>query len=142
MRALVQQRMQWRKQTPPHQNPPSKDLLFFGCRNAESDFFFKEEWDALTQSGAPLDVFTAFSREQRKKVYVQDVLRQQSRRVYDAVAKHNGIIFLCGSSGKMPQAVREALIEGFQEHGELSREEAEKYLVGLEKGGRYRQETW
>ena len=142
MRALVQQRMQWRTQSPPHQSPPAKDLLFFGCRNAEADFFFKEEWDALAQSGAPLDVFTAFSRDQRKKVYVQDVLREQSGRVYDAVAKHNGIIFLCGSSGKMPQAVREALIEGFQEHGELSREEAEKYLVGLEKGGRYRQETW
>ena len=47
-----------------------------------------------------------------------------------------------GSSGKMPQAVREALIEGFQEHGGMSRGDAEAYLVGLEKGGRYRQETW
>ena len=142
MRALVQQRSQWRKKSPPHQSPPAKDLLFFGCRNAEADFFFKEEWDALDRSGAPIDVFTAFSRDQRKKVYVQDVLREQSGRVYDAVARHNGIIFICGSSGKMPQAVREALIEGFQEHGEFSREEAEAYLVGLEKGGRYRQETW
>ena len=142
MRALTQQRLQWRKENQLHHNPPAKDLLFFGCRNAESDYFFKDEWEALGQSGAPLDVFTAFSRDQRRKVYVQDVIRQQSARVYDAVANQNGVIFLCGSAGKMPQAVREALIEGFQEHGGMSRADAEAYLVGLEKGGRYRQETW
>jgi sulfite reductase alpha subunit-like flavoprotein len=42
----------------------------------------------------------------------------------------------------MPQAVREALIEAFQEHGSIDREGAEAYLVGMEKSGRYRQETW
>jgi len=42
----------------------------------------------------------------------------------------------------MPQAVRESLIEVFQKHGELQREEAEAYLVGMEKSGRYKQETW
>jgi sulfite reductase alpha subunit-like flavoprotein len=62
--------------------------------------------------------------------------------VYDALAKKNGIVYICGSSGKMPQAIREALIEVFQEHGMMEREEAEQYLVGMEKGGRYKQETW
>ena len=42
----------------------------------------------------------------------------------------------------MPQAVREALIEAFQEHGNMDREGAEDYLVSMEKSGRYRQETW
>jgi sulfite reductase alpha subunit-like flavoprotein len=42
----------------------------------------------------------------------------------------------------MPQAVREALIECFQKHGSLSREEAEGYLAAMEKSGRYKQETW
>jgi len=42
----------------------------------------------------------------------------------------------------MPQAVREALIEAFQEHGNMDREDAENYLVSMEKSGRYRQETW
>lgn len=141
MRALIHQRMQWRSQTPT-QDTTAKDLLFFGCRNAESDYFFRDEWQSLTESGVPLEVFAAFSRDQRQKVYVQDLVRQQSARVYDAVANKSGIIYICGSSGKMPQAVREALIEGFQEHGQLSREDAEAYLVALEKSGRYRQETW
>lgn len=142
MRALIQQRMQWREQILQPQDATTKDLLFFGCRNAESDYFFKDEWKSLVDNGMSLDVFTAFSRDQRQKVYVQDVIRQQSALVYDAIANKSGIIFICGSSGKMPQAVREALIEGFQEHGSLSRDEAEAYLVALEKSGRYRQETW
>jgi sulfite reductase alpha subunit-like flavoprotein len=141
MRALIQQRMQWRN-TPPFREVTAKDLLFFGCRNAESDYFFKDEWKTLTDSGVPLQVFTAFSRDQRQKIYVQDLIRQQSALVYNAIANENGIIYICGSSGKMPQAVREALIEGFQGHGKLSREDAEAYLVALEKNGRYRQETW
>lgn len=46
------------------------------------------------------------------------------------------------SSGKMPQAVREALIEVFQTHGVIEREDAEKQLLSMEKEGRYKQETW
>ena len=46
------------------------------------------------------------------------------------------------SSGKMPQAVREALIEVFQGQGSLDREGAEAYLLKMEKEGRYKQDTW
>jgi sulfite reductase alpha subunit-like flavoprotein len=42
----------------------------------------------------------------------------------------------------MPQAIREALIEVFQRHGDMERDDAEAYLVSMEKGGRYKQETW
>jgi sulfite reductase alpha subunit-like flavoprotein len=62
--------------------------------------------------------------------------------VYDALANKNGVVYICGSSGKMPQAIREALIEVFQRHSEMERDEAEAYLVGMEKSGRYKQETW
>ena len=82
------------------------------------------------------------NHSQRQKVYVQDLVREQSARVYDALANRGGLVYICGSSGKMPQAVREALIEAFQSHGSLTREDAEAYLVGMEKTGRYKQETW
>jgi sulfite reductase alpha subunit-like flavoprotein len=42
----------------------------------------------------------------------------------------------------MPQAIREALIEVFQKQGEMERDDAEAYLVAMEKAGRYKQETW
>lgn len=42
----------------------------------------------------------------------------------------------------MPQAVRESLIEVFQQQGNISRDDAEAYLIAMEKTGRYKQETW
>lgn len=64
MRSLIYQRQQWRKELGIGNDAATKDLLFFGCRNAEADYFFKDEWASLIESGAPLEVFAAFSRDQ------------------------------------------------------------------------------
>lgn len=66
MRALTYQRRIWRRQNQDSTTGDQKvkDMLFFGCRNAESDYYFKEEWAQLQEEGVPLDVFAAFSRDQ------------------------------------------------------------------------------
>lgn len=53
-------------------------------------------------------VYTAFSRDQKEKIYVQDVIRREAAKVCELVSK-GAIICLCGSAGKMPEAVRLAL---------------------------------
>lgn len=63
MRALTYQRKFWREELQP-KDVGAKDMLFFGCRNAESDYYFKDEWAQLQDEGIPLDVFAAFSRDQ------------------------------------------------------------------------------
>ncbi|KAK8042761.1 hypothetical protein PG994_013244 [Apiospora phragmitis] len=80
-----------------------EDVLFFGGRNQAADFFYKEEWERLK-----VRVYTAFSRDQKEKVYVQDVIRREAIEVCELVSK-GAIICLCGSAGKMPEAVRLAL---------------------------------
>lgn len=62
MRSLIYQRHYWRKEM--QIKDQIKDLLFFGCRGAESDFFFKNEWEQLKKDGVPLEVYAAFSRDQ------------------------------------------------------------------------------
>jgi sulfite reductase alpha subunit-like flavoprotein len=62
MRSLVYQRVQWRKELGVEGN--IKDLLFFGCRTEDADYFFKDEWAKLVEEGVPLEVFAAFSRDQ------------------------------------------------------------------------------
>lgn len=124
-------------------------LLFFGNRNAKADYFFHEEWDEMK-----LQVFTAFSRDQEKKIYIQDVIRREGALVNERI-KEGAIIYVCGSSGNMPKAVKEALLSVLmgitpKEPGLklLEPEEAEKRLVAekrleeLEREGRYIQETW
>lgn len=63
MRALTYQRKIWRKEAQ-DDHYGTKDMLFFGCRNAESDYYFEDEWAQLQKEGVPLDVFAAFSRDQ------------------------------------------------------------------------------
>ena len=46
--------------------PLSGDVLFFGCRNQQADYFFRDEWELLERNHG-LKVFAAFSRDQVKK---------------------------------------------------------------------------
>jgi sulfite reductase alpha subunit-like flavoprotein len=62
MRALTYQRKYWREEM--GDTKTVQDMLFFGCRNADSDYFFKDEWEQLKKDGVLLDVFAAFSRDQ------------------------------------------------------------------------------
>ncbi|PGH34054.1 hypothetical protein GX50_03110 [[Emmonsia] crescens] len=126
-------------------------ILLYGGRNRRADFFFEEEWEELKKV-LDLTVLTAFSRDQKQKIYVQDRIREHAGLFFRILHDLGGTVYICGSSGKMPQAIREALIEGFHEFGKsesqydegkgYSREEAEKYLMDMEKVGRYKQETW
>ncbi|KAI1113163.1 riboflavin synthase domain-like protein [Nemania sp. NC0429] len=80
-------------------------FLFYGGRNRKADFFFEDEWAALN-----VNVVHTFSRDQPHKIYVQDRLLQNYQTVCDFLRK-GAAVCLCGSSGKMPEAVRLALYD-------------------------------
>lgn len=149
MRALLWERLQWREElkAKPLMNGKEtvseigESVLFFGCRKRDADLFFCDEWAHL-ESKMPLQMFTAFSRDQDEKIYVQDLIKQQSELVFRLLYKSRGIIYVCGSSGKMPHSVRGSVIEVFKQVGGMEQPEAENYLQVMEKEGRYKQETW
>ncbi|KAL2219899.1 putative NADPH-dependent FMN/FAD containing oxidoreductase [Thermoascus aurantiacus ATCC 26904] len=138
----------YREKHPGTEPPIGPTILLFGNRNRNADFFYEDEWPRLAET-IDLTVLTAFSRDQRQKIYVQDRIRENYPLFFRLLHDQNGSVFICGSSGRMPQALREALIESFQhpykalgEEDRCSRQEAEKYLTEMEKVGRYKQETW
>lgn len=145
MRAMTHQRHLWAKEQ--GKTPSGKglqgDILVFGCRSKESDYFFHDEWEKLSETEG-LQEYTAFSRDKEApKQYVQDQIRTQGKNIFEAIYERGGRIYVCGSSGNMPKGVREAFLDVLVEHsGSLSREEAEHYLDSMEKAGRYKQETW
>lgn len=136
MRSLIWERCQWGRSM----GFNGSNLLFFGCRSESADYFYREEWERLKDT-MPLEVYAAFSRDQNQKVYVQDLIRQQSESVFRLLHEADGLVYVCGSSGKMPQAVRAALTDVFVERG-MDQEAANRYLEDMAKGGRYKQETW
>jgi sulfite reductase alpha subunit-like flavoprotein len=134
--------------------PLANDLLFFGCRSPGKDDFFPDEWVALCDR-AGLRRHVAYSRaDAAPRQYVQHLLHEQAVAVREALVTKQGHFILCGSSGNMPKGVRAALLDvlaaGFAEQGgdaDIESEgramtAAEQYLAGMEKAGRYKQETW
>lgn len=152
MRSLVWERLQWAKErdieiepnTGTHVNSVSEtghNLLFFGCRSLTADYFYKDEWQDLQQR-MPLTVLPAFSRDQGHKIYVQHLIQQHSESVYRQLYDGGGLVYVCGSSGNMPKAVRAALVDVFRERGGMDQKDAQGFLEAMEKEGRYKQETW
>lgn len=92
-----------------------------------------------------MSILTAFSRDgpaDEKKTYVQDIIAREGRRIYDLLIQRQGMLFISGSSGKMPQGVKEAIIEVIKSEQGITREEAKQLHAALEKQGRWKQETW
>lgn len=124
--------------------PIGSNILIYGGRNKDADYFFKEEW---ASAALRTQVLTAFSRDQKEKIYVQDVVKREGKRLVDAIC-NRGVVYVCGSSGNMPRAVREAFLRAIVEFGgerlgvSVDWDHAEKMLEGMEKGGFYVQETW
>lgn len=151
MRAMAHQRLAWAREL--NVREPGKrlqgDILFFGCRGRNADYFFQHEWEDIFRPEA-MQEYTALSRDKGAEAqqgggkYVQHQIRKHAEAVFEAVHEREGRIYVCGSSGNMPKAVREAFVEVLVEQGggKMSREDAEAYLDTMEKDGRYKQETW
>uniref|UniRef100_A0A3Q2YKF2 NADPH-dependent diflavin oxidoreductase 1 n=1 Tax=Hippocampus comes TaxID=109280 RepID=A0A3Q2YKF2_HIPCM len=117
------------------------NVLFFGCRSESKDFYFRSEWKEMSKAGQ-LTLFTAFSRDQEEKVYVQQRVRENAALVWDLIANKGAYFYIAGNAKDMPNGVRDALKAGFQQQGGLSDEDAEKMLAAMEKSGRFQSETW
>ncbi|KAI3813494.1 hypothetical protein L1987_18219 [Smallanthus sonchifolius] len=127
--------------------PTSPILFFFGCRNKQNDFLYKDFWALHSQKGNVLSeekgggFYVAFSRDQPQKVYVQHKMREQSAKVWDLLSK-GAAVYVAGSSNNMPADVLAAFEEIVAEEGGVSREAAVRWLRMLEKGGKYHVEAW
>jgi len=120
-------------------------VLFFGNRNSSADYLYRDEWlHHHSTATLALPPFTAFSRDQPDKVYVQDVMRSDaaSALLYDWVVQRGGYVFVAGSSGGMPREVRRALEAVLCERGGMTEDDAAIYVRRMEKERRYIQEVW
>ncbi len=106
------------------------------------DFYFGDEMGQYESEGT-LSLFSvAFSRDQSSKVYVQHQIEKNKEIVWDVLRLPNTHVFVCGSSLRMPQDVRNAFLSVCIQQGGLSEQDAENYIRKLEMSGRYTTETW
>ncbi|KAJ3390234.1 NADPH-dependent diflavin oxidoreductase 1 [Entophlyctis sp. JEL0112] len=118
-----------------------ENYLFTGFRGKNTDNLFGKEFENFQQEGK-LKLFQAFSRDDEKKVvYVQHRLLEQSQLIWECF-QNGGVIFISGHAQRIPKAVRGALIDVFKKVGNLSDEESASYLSTLEKTSRFQSECW
>ena len=77
-------------------------------------------------------------------MYVQDLIRRDAHLVREWLYDRRGWLFICGSSGAMPKAVREAVAwcMSTEGGGELGADQAEEWVGRMFEEGRGGEESW
>lgn len=128
-------------------DPTAPMILFFGCRNKDNDFLYRDFWMKHSQNGGVLSedkgggFYAAFSRDQPQKVYVQHKIREQSSKIW-SLLRQGGSVYIAGSSNKMPSDVLSAFEDIVSAETGVSKEFASRWIRALEKAGKYYVEAW
>jgi sulfite reductase (NADPH) flavoprotein alpha-component len=114
----------------------AENWLFFGDRYAGSDFLYKNELEKFKKNGVLTKLDTAFSRDQKDKIYVQDLMIQQGTEIFNWIHNRGAIVYICGNKRTMGRSVKKALEEIIHTRGNLNAREAKNYLVTMRSEGR------
>ncbi|GAA1620517.1 bifunctional nitrate reductase/sulfite reductase flavoprotein subunit alpha [Catellatospora bangladeshensis] len=113
-----------------------RNWLFFGEQRRATDFYYAEELAALRRHGTLTRLDTAFSRDQRSKVYVQDHMREHGAQLWSWLAE-GAHLYVCGDASRMAKDVDRALREVVAAHGHLDPDGTAAYLEQLVADRRY-----
>ena len=118
-----------------------RSWLFFGERNFRSDFLYQAEWQDWLRSGVLGRIDLAFSRDQERKVYVQDRLREHAAELYRWI-EEGAHLYVCGDASRMARDVHDALVSVVAAGRSRGDEDAREYLAGLQSAGRYQRDVY
>jgi sulfite reductase (NADPH) flavoprotein alpha-component len=122
-------------------NAPGKNWLFFGHQHVTSDFFYKDELEALRKTGVLTRLSLAWSRDDATKFYLQDRMREVGAALWQWLAE--GVHFyVCGDAKRMAKDVEAALVDIVAQHGARSIDEAVAFVGNLKKVGRYQADVY
>ncbi|NYS14622.1 molybdopterin-dependent oxidoreductase [Achromobacter xylosoxidans] len=113
-----------------------RNWLFFGERHAASDFYYRDELQALRDDGLLTRLDLAFSRDQAAKVYVQDRMREHGAQLW-AWLQEGAHFYVCGDAAQMARDVDATLRRVVAEHGGMDADAAAAYLARMTADKRY-----
>ncbi|AYC37936.1 molybdopterin-dependent oxidoreductase [Streptomyces griseorubiginosus] len=110
--------------------------LFFGEQHRATDFYYEDELAAFLADGTLTRLDTAFSRDQRAKVYVQDRMREHGPLLWSWL-QDGAHFYVCGDASRMAKDVDRALRDIAALHGGLDEAGAAAYVKQLATDKRY-----
>ena len=115
--------------------------LFFGEQRRQLDFLYKDQLEGMHTSGVLTHLDTAFSRDQAKKVYVQDRMQEQAAELYEWLER-GAYFYVCGDATRMAKDVETALLDVIAKGSNGTLEQAAEYLANMKKGKRYQRDVY
>jgi sulfite reductase (NADPH) flavoprotein alpha-component len=120
---------------------PGRNWLFYGHQRQASDFFYKDELNALKDDKVLTRLSLAWSRDGAEKTYVQDRMRENGAELWKWL-EGGAHFYVCGDAKRMAKDVERAIIDVAATHGGKNPDEAVAYLAALKKAGRYQADVY
>jgi sulfite reductase (NADPH) flavoprotein alpha-component len=117
-----------------------KNWLIFGEQRQKTDFYFEDYFSDL-QNKNLLHLTTAFSRDQKEKIYVQNRLYEHKKMLMEWL-EEGAYLYLCGDAKKMAKDVENTFLQILQEEKKLTLIEAKDFLKNLIKHKRFLKDVY
>ena len=118
-----------------------RNWLFFGNPHEATDYFYKDEFDAMQESGVLTRIDLAWSRDQDHKIYVQDKLRESAEEIWQWL-ENGAHFYVCGDAKYMAPDVEQALLDAISQYGGTDEEGARDYLKKMKDEHRYQRDVY
>ncbi|KAG0094031.1 hypothetical protein BGZ93_009400 [Podila epicladia] len=119
--------------------------LFFGCRHRDRDWLFRQQMEEYQSDGVLTQLHVAVSREENvpnSGKYVQDLIRKESKKVWDLLHDKGALIYVCGDAKGMAKQVHDELVAVLVEHGGYEKMAAILELNKWAQDKRYLRDLW
>ncbi|MEO0443301.1 MAG: sulfite reductase flavoprotein subunit alpha [Pseudomonadota bacterium] len=115
--------------------------LFFGDQHQDHDFLYGDDIAQWQQSGLLTKVSLAWSRDTDRKIYVQTLIQEQGKDVYEWLER-GAYIYICGDAARMATDVDHAIRRVIREHGAVDAAGADEYINTLVSEHRYQRDVY
>lgn len=102
-----------------------KTILLYGCRNKLKDDLYSNELNNQSLVNLDIEIYKAFSRNETTKVYVQNIILENSH-IFIPFIMSNCTIIIVGNSKFLPKAIKMFILRGIMKEKDIDEDEALK----------------
>lgn len=118
-----------------------RNWLFFGDQHRRENFYYREDLTGMVTDGVLHRLDLAFSRDQPKRIYVQNKMIDNGAQLW-AWLQDGACIYVCGDAAGMAAGVDSALSTIIRTHGRLGAAAAHDYKRDLVATKRYLRDVY
>ena len=111
-------------------------FYYFGSRHQSQEYLYGEEIEAYILDGIISKAGLAFSRDGKKKVYIQHKMLEDAEVLANMLRDDRGVFYLCGPTWPVPD-IYEALVGALVKYKGETISSAGEYLESLKEEERY-----